>query len=241
MTDERLQFAEVYAEARAIEGRMLSDTLVAGLPKSGSHTRHAKEWRVRVVSASRLLRALGDPPQRVLDVGCGNGWLSALMAKAGHTVTAIDACSVDLDQAARVFADQTITWIHGDPFTAALPSGHFDRVVFAASIHYFPDLRSIIERSRSLLRTDGNIHVIDSPFYRDAITAREAHERSAAYYTSIGVPAMIDHYHAHMLDALLSVGHARVVDGLGAWSSLLARVHLSHHPFHQVVIAKEAT
>ncbi len=37
-----------------------------------------------------VLGQIGDPPARVLEVGCGEGELARAMARTGHSVTAID-------------------------------------------------------------------------------------------------------------------------------------------------------
>ncbi|MFT3854218.1 MAG: bifunctional glycosyltransferase/class I SAM-dependent methyltransferase [Ilumatobacteraceae bacterium] len=47
-------------------------------------------------SHGRVLRLLADrPPQRVLDVGCGPGWLAAALTEQGHEVTGVDAAAAD--------------------------------------------------------------------------------------------------------------------------------------------------
>lgn len=43
-------------------------------------------------SHGRILELIdGRPPQRILDVGCGPGWLAQALTDAGHTVTGVDA------------------------------------------------------------------------------------------------------------------------------------------------------
>lgn len=61
--------------------------------------RHAPEYEVHpsysmkrspLSSHSQLMRLVGPPSQRVLDVGCGRGELAHALEEAGHTVTATD-------------------------------------------------------------------------------------------------------------------------------------------------------
>ena len=47
-------------------------------------------------SHGRVLQLLdGRPPQRVLDVGCGPGWLAAALEGQGHQVTGVDVSAAD--------------------------------------------------------------------------------------------------------------------------------------------------
>ena len=55
---------------------------------------------------------------------------------------------------------------------------------------------------KSFLKPNGEIHIIDSPFYKnDAIT--EAQKRTLNYYTSIGFPEMASNYFHHSVDDIL--------------------------------------
>ena len=47
-------------------------------------------------SHGRVLQLLeGRPPQRILDVGCGPGWLAEALTALGHTVTGVDVAAHD--------------------------------------------------------------------------------------------------------------------------------------------------
>nr|MDQ3007726.1 class I SAM-dependent methyltransferase [Chloroflexota bacterium] len=96
---------ELYLRLREKEGRLYSDETVARLPVTSARHRLAAEWRARTKSASRLTRYLSARPRQlsILELGCGNGWLSNLLSKAGHSVVAMDQNRFELKQAARVF------------------------------------------------------------------------------------------------------------------------------------------
>ena len=102
----------LYNQVREKEGRLLDDEVVKKLPNSGSKTAHGSEWKVRKRSAETLLDKLNskENPLTILDVGCGNGWLSGMMAQAGHQVLALDIHMNELQQAARCFDKEAITW-----------------------------------------------------------------------------------------------------------------------------------
>lgn len=194
--------SEAYERVRRNERRLLDDHIVVGLPASGGRTPHASEWRVRERTLHHVLRIAGTRPRSILEVGCGNGWLSAHLSAAGHHVTGLDTGATELAQAARAFNGRSITWIHGDPWSGTLDRQRFHLILFAASIQYFPDLHGLFDRCRELLHDDGEVLIVDSPFYTDAAAAHRAHERSCAYYASVGVPEMTAHYHHHTFHQL---------------------------------------
>lgn len=204
--------AEAYHDVRQREGRLLADDVVRGLPNNGDRTAHPEEWRVRRRSLQRVIRMLNDRPRTILEAGCGNGWFSARLAGAGHTVTGLDTGATELEQAKRVFSDRPITWILGDPWTDVLPVRTFDLVLFAASIQYFPDLHVLFHRCRELLKEDGEILIIDSHFYPDAAAAAQASGRSKTYYASVGTPEMAGFYHHHTYRALTEACGGAVVE-----------------------------
>ena len=88
----------------------------------------------------------------------------------------------------------------GRPAVSGLPA-HSDVVVLASVVQYVADLPALLRRLRSWLAVDGEIHVLDSPFYRPADVAA-ARERTARHYADLGVPEMAEAYHHHRLDEL---------------------------------------
>jgi 2-polyprenyl-3-methyl-5-hydroxy-6-metoxy-1,4-benzoquinol methylase len=207
------KLSALYEAVRSREQRIHADEVVRDLPASGGRTAHPAEWRVRARSLAELLSALRlhGSGLRVLDIGCGNGWMSAALAAEGHSVVALDMHGIELEQAARVFADRDVTWCLGDPRDTVLPSAHFDVVVFAASLQYFRDLPALFERVFPLLRPKASVHVVDTMLYPDRTAADAALERSRAYYATLGAGEMAGHYHAHCLDDLRTLGPMQVL------------------------------
>ena len=101
-TEVSNSFSNVYIKVRKKEQRILSDIEVVLLPHLGS-----KEWRLRKKSTNRFLAYLTSKKtsQKILDIGCGNGWFSNAMAQVSekNKVTGLDINIEELEQAARVF------------------------------------------------------------------------------------------------------------------------------------------
>lgn len=113
-----------------------------------------------------VLEALLDfGPRRVLDLGCGPGKLSCLLAPHVDEVVAVDRSAAMLARA-RCDArdDAKITWVQANVDTFAIP-GRFDLVTAGASIHWF-DLDRLLPRLAGHLESAGRLAVIngDSAF-----------------------------------------------------------------------------
>jgi 2-polyprenyl-6-hydroxyphenyl methylase/3-demethylubiquinone-9 3-methyltransferase len=67
-------------------------------------------------------------PCRVLDVGCGAGFLASPLAAAGHQVIGLDAAADSLAVAARHDATGRVGWRRGDALALPFADGAFDAV-----------------------------------------------------------------------------------------------------------------
>ena len=162
-----LNFEEVYIASRSSENRLYQDEQVGQLPFIAPAHVHYHEWEVRRRSSERLINYLKKKKKSlsILEVGCGNGWLSARMAALGNSiVTGTDINSIELNQARRVFAGVTNLHFEARGVKDLHPDRKFDIVVFAASIQYFPSLDRIIPDTLSILKPDGEIHILGHSF-----------------------------------------------------------------------------
>jgi len=203
-------FEKKYIVTRSLENRLYSDEEVMKLPEIAPGHTHYKEWQSRKRSARRLVRYLAARrrPLEVLEIGCGNGWLSHLVAEIPDTrVTGLDINFTELQQAARVFNDDpNVSFVHGDLRNLGLEDQSFDVILFAASLEYFPSLKKIIHRSLTYLKDEGEVHIIDTRFHRQN-EIHAARMRTLAYYTSLGYPEMADFYFHHNIRDLRSFHH----------------------------------
>jgi SAM-dependent methyltransferase len=195
---------ELYLEVRAVEGRLYEDDVVARLPDVPAGHPLADEWRARAASCARLTRYLEgkQPLPAILEVGCGNGWLSARLARIpGSRVIGLDLPTTELAQAVRLFSDGGVSFLAGDVFAAPFIRPTFDAILLASAIQYFPDLPALLRALRPLLLPGGEIHILDSPLYA-AHELDAARRRTRAYYEALGFPQMAQHYYHHPVSAL---------------------------------------
>ena len=97
--------------------------------------------------------------QRVLEVGCGDGILSAQLAQAGVPhVVGLDLDAGALDRARARHADTRIEWVHGDVFAVPFEPGSFDAVVSAATLHHVDAAQGLV-RFADLVRPGGVVRI----------------------------------------------------------------------------------
>lgn len=100
---------------------------------------------------ARVRRSFGDARVRVLDIGCGGGFLSNYLAGAGHEVTGVDQAADALSVAARHDATRTARYEQADALRLPYANGSFD-VVCAMDFleHVEEPERAIAEAARVL-------------------------------------------------------------------------------------------
>jgi SAM-dependent methyltransferase len=128
-------------------------------------------------TATFVASALGRAPQRILDVGCGDGELSLRLSEAGHRVIGIESDHTMAALAALRGVDcRECDWFS---FT---DSAKVDAVVFNRSLHHLNPLDDALDHAAGFLSSKGAILVEDFAFAdTDAETAewfRELVERT---------------------------------------------------------------
>lgn len=201
LTLEDDQFNSKYLNVRHKEQRVLSDVEVSLLPKKIKI--NSNEWLLREKSAIRFINYIESKQNiSILDVGCGNGWFTNLIALNNNVVRGIDINIYELEQACRVFKKDNLQFIYGDIFKIDKPFRQaFDIIVLNASVQYFENFEILISTLKTFLKPNGEIHIIDSPFYSNN-KRLEAKKRTEDYYNELGFPEMSKYYFHHLLEDL---------------------------------------
>jgi 2-polyprenyl-6-hydroxyphenyl methylase/3-demethylubiquinone-9 3-methyltransferase len=106
------------------------------------------------------LRVLGEP-LRVLDVGCGEGQLTAAIADAGHDVLGVDVAEEPLRRARSHHAGLAVRRVEpggGWP----LPDAGFDAVWAGETIEHVADTARWLSELRRVLRSGGSL-ILSTP------------------------------------------------------------------------------
>lgn len=105
-------------------------------------------------SHGRILQMIeGRPPLRILDVGCGPGWLAKALTDAGHLVVGIDVTEADGAEA-RMSRFVTADLNDGIPDEVG---GDFDLVLAADIIEHLTDPARLLDDMAARVRPQGSI------------------------------------------------------------------------------------
>jgi len=234
MTSTKQVFENAYIKARKLEERVLSDDEVRMLPSVSASSRNADEWKTRAESSRRVLSYFRTSNQltNILDLGCGNGWFSAQLARLGDTrVHGVDVNEVELEQAQRIFTRENLSFQNAHILQEKIGGLDFDAITINAAVQYFPSFKELVARCQLHLRKGGEIHIWDSPFYEDH-GVRNAQERTSDYYSNLGVPEMAGHYFHRKLSELLPFQY----DVLYRPSKIKRKLKLAYNPFPWIKI-----
>jgi SAM-dependent methyltransferase len=127
-----------------------------------------------LLRAGALFSLLPKPPARVLECGCGTGWLAYFLARRGYDVVATDVApdAIALAKAHPVFHEGSAPrFLVADSEALAFTS-EFDVVVFFDALHHSLDERQALAGAFRALRP-GGICVVLEPGRGHARKSRE--------------------------------------------------------------------
>ena len=137
------------------------DWRAADFDKEASHgllnETQAKAWH------QLISRIAGPAVLDALDVGCGTGFLSLLLAQLGHHVIGIDVAGKMLDKARTKAASLglTVQFRHADAEFPDLAAGSFDLIVERHVLWTLPHPATALDNWRHLLRPEGRMVLIE--------------------------------------------------------------------------------
>lgn len=96
-------------------------------------------WNADIHYHSLIVEAIPRGASCVLDVGCGDGLLSADLIRAGvPRVIGLDVDGQVLERAKTRHAGVSVDWQQGNLFDVPFEPGSFDAVVSVATLHHVP-------------------------------------------------------------------------------------------------------
>lgn len=197
------EFEQTYLGVREKEARVLDDKQVMALPTADISNPHYKEWQIRQHSAEQVASYLKQREFKktdwVLDIGCGNGWFTNILAKnVEANVVGIDINMTELEQAFRVFKQDNLYFAYLDLLRCPPEPGQFSHIFINSCFQYFENPKALLDLCLTLLSEGGEIHILDSPFYA-ATEVEGAKVRSQDYYQQLEFEQMGQYYHHHNL------------------------------------------
>jgi SAM-dependent methyltransferase len=198
------QFMRDYETVRRAEGRGANDPAwYRALPFADHSGCFSEDWRIRARSYATLLDRVIVPLEKardgaltIADLGAGNGWLSNRLVERGHALTAVDLLVNEFDGlGAHVHYLTKFTPVQAEFDRLPLESDQFDLAVFNGSLHYSTDYTITLSEALRLLKTNGQLVIMDSPVYHETasgqqmVCEREDHFQQAFGLRSDSLPA----------------------------------------------------
>lgn len=158
-------------------------------------------------------------PQRLIEVGCGNGRDAAYFARTGHSVTALDVSSGAIDRCRRDHSDLGIRFVNaGLPAISGEEDGTYDVVYSRFVLHAMPEQEEIatLHAAARLLKSGGQIFIecrsINDPLARKGEVISPT-ERIHGHYRRFIV---LDDLQRRLADAGFTITDAQEVSNVAA-------------------------
>ena len=102
-----------------------------------------------------ILKKIPETTQKVLDLGCGDGFLSCRIAEKGYQVTSFDLSLNRLKRFKEQAERLNIQQIEGDIANVDLPTESFDLIVCSEVIEHLPNYKEVLSEVWRLLKKGG--------------------------------------------------------------------------------------
>ncbi len=177
----------------AAEVRAYWDAEAAEFDEAADHGLHDPQVRG---AWDRLLREhLPEAPVDVLDLGCGTGSLTVLLAETGHRVHGVDLAPAMVAAArAKVAASGTTATVEvGDASDPPGLAGAYDVVLTRHVLWALPDPSAALSRWVLLLRPGGRLLLVEGRWWTGGgLTAAETRRLLAPYATQVQTVPLTD-------------------------------------------------
>jgi 2-polyprenyl-3-methyl-5-hydroxy-6-metoxy-1,4-benzoquinol methylase len=175
------------------QSRQYWDALAATFDEEPDHG--LRDPFVREAWTAVLQAWLPKHPARIVDLGCGTGSLSVVLAQLGHTVTAIDVSPAMISQAEAKAATHQLH-IDFQVMNAASPllaQHQFDVIICRHLLWALPEPQQVLQRWAELLQPHGRCLLIEGYWNTNAgLHSGEITEMLLASFTNITVQNLSD-------------------------------------------------
>jgi len=169
------------------------DAEAAGFDEAADHG--LRDPQVRGAWDRLLREHLPEEPVDVLDLGCGTGSLTMLLAEAGHRVHGVDLAPAMVAAArAKVAASGTTATVEvGDASDPPGLAGAYDVVLTRHVLWALPDPASALSRWVRLLRPGGRLLLVEGRWWTGGgLTASDTRRLLAPHTTQVQTVPLTD-------------------------------------------------
>jgi ubiquinone/menaquinone biosynthesis C-methylase UbiE len=145
-------------------GERMIPALHKGLNKYGAHL-------IRYQAALPFVK-----DRTVLDIACGTGYGSQLMAKTAKNVYGVDLSAESVAYATENYGAKNIEFLTGDAVKIPLPDQTVDVVVSYETIEHVPNYQAFLDEIKRVMKPGGTL-IISSPNSAVSIGGNEYHHK----------------------------------------------------------------
>jgi len=166
--------AEAAYHTNGVPGLDVESMRLGEMRKPFWHAQATERYLTGFIRLRSLLERLKlSPPARLLELGCGSGWMSEFLAMTGFDVTGTDVSPVGIEEAnlrlksvAVIGLDLKLRFKIAAMESVADtvgPRDHYDAVFVSEALHHAFDWRSAVKSSFACLRPGGWLLVCNEP------------------------------------------------------------------------------
>ncbi len=142
--------------------------------------------------AEQTIRRMNlQPGERVLDLGCGAGWATRILAKAvegernGRHGAAVGVDVAD-EMIARARANardiENVQYVWGSAAELPLQDGSFDKVLSIESFYYYADQEKVLDEVRRVMAPGGKLYILINLYKENHYSLRWVGELKVAVH-----------------------------------------------------------
>ena len=117
--------------------------------------RHESKTKLPWVVEKINLHFKSTAPNRILDIGCGGGFLSNALAETGFQVTGIDASPESLRVAQAHDSTKTVQYLEADAYKIPFPDQSFDVITAMDFLEHVEHPELVVKEVSRLLKPNG--------------------------------------------------------------------------------------
>ncbi|MCR4410070.1 MAG: class I SAM-dependent methyltransferase [Candidatus Saccharicenans sp.] len=139
----------------------------------------------RIEECSTLMRWLDPRPgEKILDVGCGDGFYTERIARKGAETTGIDIRKKALARARNRCSSLKLRFIEMDAEELDLPENHFDKVISFCVIEHLQDDEKTLRQIARLLKPGGRLFLSADSLSNPGLRAEEKERHRRRYHVN---------------------------------------------------------
>lgn len=139
----------------------------------------------RIEECSTLLRWLDPQPgERILDVGCGDGFYTEKIARRGAEATGIDIRKKALVRACNRCSHHRLRFVEMNAEELVLPENYFDKVISFCVIEHLQNDENTLRQIARLLKPGGRLFLSADSLSNPGLRAEEKERHRKRYHVN---------------------------------------------------------